>query len=507
MKIDTGQLGIFDFVGKIGENIDSWPGRVFVRLDFYQKDKFNVAFFDSREGGKAWETKHVIQVIMPANGKIIVRIVRNGNGQKTIQVLDSSNAILGSYVLRSDPFPNGVRFISTMRLSEFAIFAPTDNPDTSQVVSKTPRFLESIIVPSNTNEGVTYTAPEPGTYVFQYSEPLSAYALGNSEWATEVLAFPGAVPQWKDDLTLNYETALFRLGEHGYKTRQLALDSIRSTKRTIELGAGEVIALVAADSKPWYSDNTGSIVLDVYVLAPLVLDPPLELTDSKNVKMRLVPAGEFIMGNDLGESNQRPAHRVYLDAYYIDTYEVTNAAYRACVEAGKCLAPTNSLRYSSPKYDQHPVVFITWSLAESFCEWRLARLPTEAEWEKAARGTDARTYPWGEKIDHTYANYDLNVGDTTVVGSYLPGVSPYGLYDMAGNVWEWVADWYGGNYYRSYSADGWISNPIGPRDESFRGLRGGAWDSKAYFVGSAYRSWYDPLYDTEKIGFRCARSP
>jgi formylglycine-generating enzyme required for sulfatase activity len=228
---------------------------------------------------------------------------------------------------------------------------------------------------------------------------------------------------------------------------------------------------------------------------------PDEISDSKGITMRSVPAGTFTMGEDAA------IHEVYLDAYYMDVYEVTNAAYKSCVDNGEC-EPPEGAHYNDPAYADHPVVYVNWGQAIAYCEWRGARLPTEAEWEKAARGTDGRTYPWGEESGCTKAN--ICERDTTAVGSYAEGKSPYGMYDMIGNVNEWVSDWYSETYYQNSPS----SNPPGPDSGNSKVLRGGSWDWERYKnsgyynpVRSAARWLMSPGDSHPSIGFRCASSP
>jgi eukaryotic-like serine/threonine-protein kinase len=212
--------------------------------------------------------------------------------------------------------------------------------------------------------------------------------------------------------------------------------------------------------------------------------------------------------------NEQPLHTVYLDAYVIDKYEVTNARYKACVDAGGCTAPQNvdsrtrTPYYSNATYANYPVINVDWHQANAFCAWADKRLPTEAEWEKAARGpSDTRKYPWGNAaLTCSLANYGGTngcEGDTSEVGNYAAGASPYGVMDMAGNVWEWVNDWYDANYY-SVSPD---SNPQGPATGTNRALRGGSWFSNVNRVRSAYRNLSLPVNWADHVGFRCVRSP
>jgi formylglycine-generating enzyme required for sulfatase activity len=222
-----------------------------------------------------------------------------------------------------------------------------------------------------------------------------------------------------------------------------------------------------------------------------------------------VPEGEFSMGSDTGESDEKPVHTVYLDGYWMDRTEVTNAMYALCVAAGVCNQPystksyTRSSYYGDSQYRDYPVIYVDWNQATAYCEWAGRSLPSEAQWEKAARGTDGRIYPLGDTApDANLANYSRNKGDTTAVGSYPSGASPYGIMDMAGNVWEWVADWYGETYYSSSPA----TNPQGPSSGTYRGLRGGSWGNNRSNVRSADRNWNVPGIQNDFIGFRCVLS-
>jgi formylglycine-generating enzyme required for sulfatase activity len=223
--------------------------------------------------------------------------------------------------------------------------------------------------------------------------------------------------------------------------------------------------------------------------------------------MAYVPSGEFSMGSNSGSSNERPVHTVYLDSYWIDKTEVTNRMYALCVSAGACQEPLGSISYSRSSYygnsdfDNYPVIYIDWDKAKTYCTWAERRLPTEAEWEKAARGTTNSTYPWGEEVGCDKANALGCKGETSPVGEYELGKSPYGVFDMAGNVMEWVADWFSETYYESSPRE----NPLGPSSGRYHVLRGGSWKSIENSLRSAYRLGLTA--DTTNlylIGFRCA---
>jgi formylglycine-generating enzyme required for sulfatase activity len=233
------------------------------------------------------------------------------------------------------------------------------------------------------------------------------------------------------------------------------------------------------------------------------------ITGTKAGPMVLVPAGKFWMGcNDQldkqCDDSERPYHKVYVDAFYIDKYDVTQSEYDQCISAEKC---KDNRRYKGFSYDRQPVVGVKWDEAVAYCHWAGKRLPTEAEWEKAARGTDGRIFPWGNDIDASKANYnhgqDPYTARTSPVGSYPAGASPYGAMDMAGNAEQWIADWYGDRYY-SNSPD---ANPKGPDMGTRRVTRGGEYSFEARGSRSSSRGWAYPSDRSNDIGFRCAKTP
>jgi len=245
---------------------------------------------------------------------------------------------------------------------------------------------------------------------------------------------------------------------------------------------------------------------------------PAEITDAEGVVMRLVPAGPFTMGSNDGMPDEKPVHVVDLPAFYMDKFEVTNALYKVCVDAGACQVPANTAfgihpgaygTYGNQQFDDYPVIWVDWDQAQTYCEWRSARLPSENEWEKAARGTDGRKYPWGDTIDPTFANYGSNVpdnysgvfGKTTAVGSYPKGQSPNGIYDMAGNVWEWVADWY------DVYPGGDLSANDAFGQKAYRVLRGGSWSDDPALLRTTFRGGNTADTTVNYIGFRCASTP
>ena len=237
-----------------------------------------------------------------------------------------------------------------------------------------------------------------------------------------------------------------------------------------------------------------------------------------------VPAGTVRMGGldvHADDRDELPAHNVSLDTFWIDQLEVTNAMYMLCVQAGACTPPKDwasdrrPAYFNTEEFKDYPVVHVTWEQAGAYCAWAERRLPTEAEWERAARGDDFRNHPWGdEPPSEVYTNFNRLVNDTSRVGSYTAGASPFGALDMAGNVWEWVSDLYGTEYYKTSPSH----NPTGPETSStnLRVIRGGSFqdewvDLRVSKRGEALGPHPNAQFDvpnregehSSKIGFRC----
>jgi formylglycine-generating enzyme required for sulfatase activity len=225
--------------------------------------------------------------------------------------------------------------------------------------------------------------------------------------------------------------------------------------------------------------------------------------------MVLIPKGEFAMGSS--EHSDEFKHQVVLDAYLIDKYEASNARYKSFMKATSHPAPAywDDPRLSKPN---QPVVGVSWTDANAFCKWEGKRLPTEAEWERAAKGPEGDNhYPWGHKLDPKKANYGQNVGRTMPVDSYPEGVNGFGIFNMAGNVFEWVEDWYDLTYYKESPA----LNPRGAEkgynfanQGPVKVLRGGSWLAPETSLHTSHRFWNQPDNNSYGVGlgFRCAKS-
>ncbi|OQW32772.1 MAG: hypothetical protein A4E19_05280 [Nitrospira sp. SG-bin1] len=230
-------------------------------------------------------------------------------------------------------------------------------------------------------------------------------------------------------------------------------------------------------------------------------------TETLDMQMVLVSAGKFTRGSTLGD-DEKPVRQISLNAFYMDKYEVTVGQYARYLEATDMEEPPDWSTMNQPQHQRRPVVNVSWEDAVNYCKWAGKRLPTEAEWEKAARGTDGRIYPWGnEAPSRLHANYGRKEWDDhhalAPVGSYEAGKSPYGIYDMAGNAWEWVFDWYELDYYKKSPE----KNPIGPAKGDGKVVRGGSWLYVSEFLRSAHRFDAQPTNRLFGYGFRCAKTP
>lgn len=260
------------------------------------------------------------------------------------------------------------------------------------------------------------------------------------------------------------------------------------------------LAMTLTPSKVLKTDTPSIQLTPTPIPAPALGIGSTMISGKDGMVMVFVPEGEFTMGEGSDE------HQVYLNAFWIDQTEVTNAMYAKCLEENECAQPKGFSSSSRPNYfgnaefNNYPVLYVDWTMAKTYCEWAGRKLPTEAQWEKAARGTDGRTYPSGEEIGCDKSNYSSCIGDTTSVGSYPDGSSIYGTLDMAGNVSEWV-----GSLYQPYPYD---AND-GREDLTANGprvLRGGSWYDFAFNARSAVRFGFDPSLTDDFVGFRCSFS-
>lgn len=263
----------------------------------------------------------------------------------------------------------------------------------------------------------------------------------------------------------------------------------------------EIVTVVVTATNP--PETEAPVTESALPLAPVTLGGPQSGETIKWIDgsaLVYIPAGSFSMGY----GGDAPVHSVNLSGYWIQQTKVTNRMYDQCVKAGICSSPTQELGgpvFTNPEFASHPVVGVNWDQAQAYCTWIQGSLPTEAQWEKAARGANGNTYPWGN-IEPTcdLLNYANCYGRTTNTNNYDAGKSPFGVFDMAGNVFEWVADWYDANYYPTSPAD----NPTGPASGQYRGVRGSSFETAEEQVITAIRRFNEPNDSGRDIGFRCA---
>ncbi|MCC7264180.1 MAG: formylglycine-generating enzyme family protein, partial [Candidatus Latescibacteria bacterium] len=274
-------------------------------------------------------------------------------------------------------------------------------------------------------------------------------------------------------------------------------DQRRNAAAAWQLVAGERVAPVPAELQgEWAAHAARLLALVIEVPG----HQPLVVRNAADGGVAVwIPAGKFTMGSGAGNRDERPAHLVDLDGFYLDLNPVTNAQYGAFVAA-----TGYQPRHWKPVAGSRDLaaVNLSWEDARLYTEWAGKRLPTEAEWEKAARGTEGRVYPWGNTFDARRASVLGNdYNRVSPVGSFPTGASPYGVLDLAGNVWEWVADWYGADFYGRSQAH----NPRGPEQGEHRVLRGGAWICHPRYLRGAQREHQPPSHHSRFVGFRCAQ--
>lgn len=294
-----------------------------------------------------------------------------------------------------------------------------------------------------------------------------------------------AVPAYLKAVTL-LETDGNLVAAVGDAVRRIASERRRAVLRTAGIVAIAVAVIVGALTFYWNHRAPGQ-----------------QVTGKDGARAMLVPAGPFTMGDD----ENSPLREVYVDAFYIDEKEITVARYAKFLQASGAVNPPDE--WDQAKLDQDgelPVVGIGWRDAEAYCRWSGKRLPTESEWEKAARGTDRRIYPWGnDEPTAARANFGKSGdsayrGGLSITGSHDSGKSPYGVQDLAGNVSEWIADWYAESFPHSD-----VRNPKGPENGTGKVIRGGGWYDPAVRIKSTKRYFASPEHRSDDIGFRCAR--
>jgi formylglycine-generating enzyme required for sulfatase activity len=273
-----------------------------------------------------------------------------------------------------------------------------------------------------------------------------------------------------------------------WRAKPFLIDAVANDTAPPAVALAALLALTQAADKAVEDTlfaDVGRILCLLHGQLPLVMSSLrariLVLLDRLGHPLVYVPVGEFLMGSNGGFANERPQHAVTLHEDWIDQFPVTNAQFDQFVRETGYQAQGDWRSEFRPGKEQYPVVYVTWEDACAYGKWCGKRLPTEAEWEKAARGIDGREYPWGNRWDGN--NCNVSGRGTTPVGSYPAGLSPYGCYDMAGNVWEWVADWYGPDYYKASPGE----NPSGPAAGDRRVVRGGSWYDGLDYARAASR--------------------
>lgn len=337
------------------------------------------------------------------------------------------------------------------------------------------------------------TLQELGYQASAFVDPNSAITLGKQLGARYIVL--GSVTRFGGSYSLNVRIVDVQTTE----TRSVSPVSVPSLSPEAVIRLGDSVALRLND------------MIQPGATPALPVQTPSSYGALKPGEMLRIPAGPFIRGDQqkLGQGDESPVRTLYLETFDIGRYEVTQAEYKRFIDATGHRAPTTcdfgKVNWNPAEQPNHPVVCVSWYDAQAYCQWGGQRLPTEAEWEKAARGSKGLLYPWGDnKVVCDRAAFSGCMGEEAglrPVGSKSPGTSPYGLYDMAGNVWEWVQDWYDPNYYRQAPDH----NPPGPAQGKTKVLRGGGFGHDPSALRASNRSDIEPTHRNESTGFRCVR--
>lgn len=286
-----------------------------------------------------------------------------------------------------------------------------------------------------------------------------------------------------------------------------------ATQMWVQLSVQQTLQVLQATTTPMPSPTPEPTPTPLWISTPLPApaDPanyPPVFNPVTGMEVIFIPEGEFLMGSVDTDSNrdaasEEPQHKVYLDAFWMSKTQVTNAMFNACVTTGICkysVSQTTNPNYLDPLFSNHPVVYISWSMAQTYCAWTGGRLPTEAEWEKSARGPGGQRFPWGSELARIkFTNAGNEIGNTTPVGSFPYGMSYYGALDMGGNVREWVSDWYDPEYFKQSPE----MNPQGPETGEKKVLKGASYTDPWVYSRAANRLSHEPDSPGAVRGFRC----